>query len=82
MNSLTLDNNNFLTIFGATKVASSTPNQAVVEQGETSIIISGSELEVKKLDLENKEVAISGKITNLKFSGKAEKIPLMKRIFK
>lgn len=82
MNSLTLDSNNFLTIFGATKVVSSTQSQAVIEQGETTIVITGSDLEVKKLDLDNKEVAISGRITNLKFSGKAEKIPLMKRIFK
>lgn len=82
MNTITLDNNNYLTILGATKIVSSTPTQAVVEQGETTIVITGSELEVKKLDLENKEISLMGKISNLKFTSKAEKIPLVKRIFK
>lgn len=82
MNTITLDNQNYLTILGATKVTSSTPTQTVVEQGETSIIITGGDLEIKKLDLENKEVSIAGKINNLKFTTKSEKVPLMKRIFK
>lgn len=82
MNSITIDNNNYLTITGATKVVSSTQSQAVVEQGSETIIINGSELEVKKLDLDGKEVSIAGRISNLKFTSKAEKVPLMKRIFK
>lgn len=82
MNTITLENNDYLTILGATKVVSSTATQTAVEQGETFIIISGNELEVKKLDLDNKEVCVFGKISNLKFSNKAEKTPLMKRIFK
>lgn len=82
MNSITIDNNNYLTITGATKVVSSTQSQSVVEQDSETIIISGSELEVKKLDLDGKEVSIAGRISNLKFTSKAEKVPLMKRIFK
>ena len=82
MNSINIDNNNYLTITGSTKVVSSTQSQAVVEQGSETIIISGSELEVKKLDLDGKEVSIAGRISNLKFTSKAEKVPLMKRIFK
>lgn len=82
MNTITIDNNNYLTIIGATKVVSSTQSQAVVEQGSETIIISGGELEVKKLDLDGKEVSIAGRISNLKFTSKAEKVPLMKRIFK
>lgn len=83
MNTITLENSNFLTILGATKVVSSTPTQTAIEQGETLILISGNELEIKKLDLDNKEVSLTGQqITNLKFSTKAEKIPLVKRIFK
>lgn len=81
MNSITLENN-YLTILGATKVVSSTPTQAAVEQDNLTIIITGSELEVKKLDLDNHEVSIAGKISNLKFSDKSEKLPFMKRIFK
>lgn len=82
MNTLTLENNNFLTILGATKVVSSTPTQTAIEQGETLVIITGNELEIKKLDLDGKEVSLAGQITNLKFTDKAQKVPLMKRIFK
>lgn len=81
-NLITIENQNNININGATKVCSSTQNQAVVEAGENTIIISGSELEVKKLDLDNKEVSFSGKISNIKFTGKTEKQPFLKRIFK
>lgn len=82
MNTITLENNNFLTILGATKVVSSTPTQTAIEQGETLIVITGNELEIKKLDLDGKEVSLAGQIANLKFTDKAQKVPLMKRIFK
>ena len=81
-NFISIENQNNININGATKVVSSTQNQAVVESEETSIIISGSDLEVKKLDLDNKEVSFSGKITNIKFSSYSQKLPLLKRIFK
>ncbi len=81
-NFISIENQNNININGATKVVSSTQNQAVVESEETSIIISGSDLEVKKLDLDNKEVSFSGKITNIKFSDNSQKLPLLKRIFK
>ena len=81
-NLITIENQNNISINGATKVSSSTASQAVVEASETTIIISGSELEVKKLDLDNKEVSFAGKITNLRFTGKSEKQPFLKRIFK
>ncbi len=77
-----LSNRKLLTIFGATKVVSSTINQAVVEVGETSILICGNNLEVVKLNLEEKEVEFAGEINSFKYTGKKEKIPLIKRIFK
>jgi hypothetical protein len=72
-----------LVIKGATRVVSSTITSATVETGESCVIISGTEIEVKKLNLEDGEVCLSGKISNIKF-GKAEaKRPsFMKRIFK
>lgn len=81
-NFITIENQNLITIKGTTKVLSSTQNQASVECGETTIFISGSELEVKKLDLEDREVSFGGKITQIKFSSKNEKMPLLKRVFK
>ena len=72
-----------LEIHGATKVVSSSQTQAVVETGEKSVIISGNEIEVKKLNLEEGEVAFSGKFAVIKFGESAGKKPsLLKRIFK
>lgn len=72
--------NNILEIHGATKVVSSEPTQAVIEMGENGVIVSGNDIEVKSLNLENGEVWLAGKISNIKFSGKKQ--PLFKRIFK
>ena len=79
---INIENQNSVSIKGATKICSSTQNQSVVECGDTTIVISGNDLEVKKLDLENKEVCFTGKIVNIKFSSKTQKQPLLKRIFK
>lgn len=79
---ISIENRNQISIKGATKVSSSTQAQAVVEVGDCVIIITGTDLEVKKLDLDNKEVSFAGKITNLKFTSRGEKQSLMKRIFK
>ena len=75
--------NGLLQIKGATRVVSSTTSQAVVEMGEKMIVASGSEIEVKKLDLDAGEVAFFGKFNAVKFSeSKGAKGSLMKRIFK
>lgn len=79
---VTIENQNLMTVKGATKVRSSTQNAAEVEIDQTLLLISGSDLEVKKLDLDNKEVVFSGNITHLKFVRHGEKQSLFKRVFK
>ncbi len=80
---ITIENSSSISINGATKVVSSTQNQGIVETKENTIIITGSELEVRKLDLENCEVSFIGKITNIKFTSLGgNKVPLLKRLFK
>lgn len=81
--SVLIENCEKVKILGATKVVLSTQNQGVIETKDSLIVISGSELEVKKLDLENGEVSFHGKINSIKFSnGQGAKVPLLKRIFK
>lgn len=81
--SIFIENNEQITIKGATKVVSSTSNQAVVDTQNNSIIISGSAIEVKKLDLQSLEVVFSGKFSNIKLASlSAQKTPILKRIFK
>lgn len=80
---ITIENSSSITINGATKVVSSTQNQAIVETKENTIIITGTGLEVRKLDLDNCEVSFLGKITNIKFTALGgSKTPFLKRIFK
>lgn len=82
MENICIEDRKKITITGATKIISSTSNQAIVEVSNSNLIISGTNIEVIKLDLENKEVIFSGDITSLKYSKKPEKIGLIKRIFK
>ena len=72
-----------LEIIGATKVVSSTQNQAVIETKDCAIIIVGSDIEVKKLNLDEGVVCLYGKFSNIKFgTASGKKQPLLKRIFK
>lgn len=77
-----IENENKIAIKGATKIVSSTPNQSVLQTNKSTIIISGSNIEVKKLDIENGEIVLDGTFNNIKFTQKSEKQPFLKRIFK
>ncbi len=82
MESICIEDRKKIDISGATRVVSATDTQAVVEVGGSNVVISGSEIEVTKLDLENKQVCFSGNITGIKYAQKTEKGSLMKRLFK
>ena len=77
-----IENEKAVSVKGAKKIISSTPTQTIIQTQSSLVIFSGSQMEVKKLDIENGEVALSGDIYNVKFSRKTEKQPLFKRIFK
>lgn len=80
--SICIEDRKKLTISGATKVVSATDTQAVVEVGGTNVVISGSDIEVTKLDLDNKSVCFSGNINGVKYTQKVEKGNFVKRLFK
>ena len=82
MESLTINNQNCMTLLGAKKVISCTQSQAVIETTDQKVIVTGGDIEVKKLNLENGEVCLNGNFTNIKFAFEGEKKPLFKRIFK
>lgn len=82
MENLCIEERKKLSITGATKVISSTSTQAVVEVGEMSVVISGTNIEVVKLDLDNKQVNFSGTFSGIKYVTKTEKTPILKRLFK
>lgn len=71
-----------LVLQGVTKVISSSQTQAVLQCGENEVVLTGNNIEVKKLELETGEVCLQGDFSNIKLSAKREKQPLLKRIFK
>ncbi len=82
MESVLIEDRKKITLHGATKVISSTSTQAVVEINETCAVITGNNIEVIRLNLENKEVVFSGNFISLKYTQKQEKTGLIKRLFK
>lgn len=82
-NTISLENYEKLEIKGAVKIVSATASQAIVETENKTIFVTGSNIEVTKLDLENSLVCLNGSFTNLKFSiSNGQKQSLFKRIFK
>ena len=79
---ITIENETKMIIKGAKKVVSSIPTQCVVETNDSSLVVLGAGLEITKLDLDNFEVVVCGKIVSMKFAQKGNKQPLLKRIFK
>ena len=79
---ISIENENSILINGATKIVSSIPTQTVIETKLSMIVIAGNELEVKKLDIENDKVVLSGKILGIKFNNPSNKQSFLKRIFK
>ncbi len=82
MESLLLEDRKMLTIKGAIKMNSSTKTQSQITLEHGMVTIFGNDLEVTKLDLENKTVCITGTIANIKFCKKEEKLSLIKRLFR
>ena len=82
MESIFIEDRKTIIVKGATKVISSTATEAIVETNGTNLIINGANLEITKLNLQDKEVSISGTINSVKYSAKHEKVGLLKRIFK
>ena len=74
---------NLLEIKGATKVLSSTQTQAIVEADQKCFILSGNNIEVKQLNLDECVVCFYGDWSSIKIGcSKKEKPPFLKRIFK
>ena len=64
---LTLEDEKVLSIKGATKVVMATLTQSIILTEKKQINISGNNIEVKKLDIENGLVILSGDFINFKF---------------
>jgi len=77
---ISLINQNYLNITGVEKVKNVSPTEIITEVNGQTLLISGTDLEVQTLDLENSTISVNGLITCIKFVTK--KPNLIKRIFK
>jgi sporulation protein YabP len=79
---LTLSNREYLELTGVTEVINFTEDAILLESNLGNLIISGENLHVKHLDLENSQLVVTGYVTELKYNqeGKAENF--IKRLFK
>lgn len=78
--SITLTDKSALNILGVTKVSSVSPSEISLELNGEGLIVTGANMEVLTLDVENKMLNVSGTINSIKFI--SPKVPLLKRIFK
>ena len=74
------DGRKFLSLCGVSKIESSNENQIICIVENYPLLITGKNLHVKKLDVEQGIVEIDGTIDMLKYQ--SEKKNILKRLFK
>lgn len=77
---LTVSNQKKLSLTGVEKVFSTSNTKVFLSVGGNTLKISGQNLQVEKLDVENGLLKLDGLVEELKFDHK--KTPLLKRLFK
>ena len=78
---LTLDNRKHLSMTGIDKVISIKPELLQVKSFLGDIVITGQNIEVTKLDLDQHTISLNGKFDSIKYV-ENNKTPLLKKIFK
>lgn len=81
-NKLIFINRKNLSITGIEKVVGISDSELLVEVDGVALSIQGSDMEVKKLDVESGVLEIEGLINSMKYFDKKQKVNFIKRIFK
>ena len=63
-----LDNRNSLKVTGATKLYYSTQNESMIETSVGKLIITGSDINVTKVAIDNNLVELAGKFNSIKYT--------------
>lgn len=79
-NIVNLSNQKILTITGVESVTTMNSNQIFLTASNQNILVTGDNMEVEKLDVENGILKVKGLIDGIKYNSKKENI--LKRIFK
>ena len=67
---------------GILAVPTFTDKTVTVKLKDETLVVSGQDLEIKSLDVENGRLSLSGRITALKYSASAQPTSFFKRVFK
>lgn len=78
---ITLENRNKLTITGVEKMISVKPDLLQISTNMGNLQILGENMEMSKLDLDQKIVEVAGRINQIRFLDD-KKQPIFKRIFR
>ena len=78
-NKITIENRNRISITGITQMISSNDTSITMLIKTTKLMVTGKDLHIEKLDVENGNLEASGNIDIVKYSGGEG---IMKRIFK
>lgn len=81
-NKLILINRKNLSLTGIEKVVGISDSELLVEVDGVALSIQGSDMEVKKLDVDSGVLEIEGLINSMKYFDKKQKVNFIKRIFK
>ncbi len=83
MHKVEIKNQKELIITGVTRVDASSPTSCSLQVGDTTLMVMGEGMNVKRLDVTEGVLEVGGKILGLKYSGgKKYQESILKRIFK
>jgi sporulation protein YabP len=83
--SLMLENRNKLTINGVIEVINFNENQILLNTDVGTMIVKGHELKMNKLDVQNGDVAITGKVDSFIYTSEKSKVKkdsIISRLFR
>ncbi len=79
---LELDHLHGVSMTGVFAVPTFTDKTATVRLKDETLLICGSDLEIKTLDIENGKLVLAGTVTELKYKQSSAPTSFVKRIFK
>ena len=79
---LELDRHRTMTMTGVKDVPAFTDKTMTIRLDGETLLVTGQNLSVKNLDVENGKLSVSGTVNSLKYSAQSAPTPLLKRIFK
>jgi len=82
MQNIVLNNRKELALSGVKKVRTAEPHQVVAQLDETLIVISGQNLSVQALSIQNETLELTGQVDSIRYSKSHSKKFSLRNMFK